>query len=84
MHSPKSKLLKSSNLAAIVEEDCVYKVLCKNIHGQEFTLSIESTLADAETFKNTWIETHSNRYWCKNGNPPDVYFQKKIVMKGEL
>lgn len=84
MPVPKSKLVKSPSLTVKVEEDYIYIILCCNIHGQQVTIGTEPTLAAAETFRTDWIENHTNRYWCKEGLLPDVYFQRKSVLKGEL
>lgn len=74
----KSKLLKS-NLATKIEEENIFIIKCKNIHGQEVTLGVEPTLSLAEKFKCEWIENHTNRYWVDAGKTPDVYFVPKPV-----
>lgn len=81
---PKSKLLKSPSLTVNIEEEFIYLIYCKNIHDQEIVIGTEPTLASAEEFKHAWIENHSNRYWCKEGSIPDVYFKQKPVLKGGL
>ena len=61
--------------------DYIYIVKCKNIHGIEFKIGIESTMEGALDLKKTFSENRQfSRYWCKPKQEyPEVLIEKKKI-----